>query len=83
MIYRIHPVTSKYICFHIRGGEACRVLREEADFNIDPSPISYSEKNWQPMKVEFLDHEAGVDASPDIAMRVGKLFLSQKAYMAF
>lgn len=81
MIYRIHPITKKYLSLHMEGKEARRALGEETDFNIDPSPISYLH-NWKSMKVDFYDGDDGADTIPDISMRVGKLFLSQRAYMA-
>ncbi|GLS25535.1 hypothetical protein [Marinibactrum halimedae] len=79
MIYRIHPITQKYLCLHIEGKEARKALGEDTDFNIDPSPISYSE-GWQSMNVTFFDDGSGADTIPDISMRVGKLFLSLRAY---
>lgn len=80
MIYRIHPITKKYLCLHIDGKEARKALGEDTDFNLDPSPVAYS-NGWKNMKVEFFDDDEGADTIPDIAMRVGKLFLSQKAYL--
>lgn len=79
MIYRIQPKTLEYMCLHIEGKEARKALGEETDFNIDPSPISYFDQ-WQTMKVDFYDDAPGANTIPDIAMRVGKLFLSEKSY---
>lgn len=79
MIYRIHPSTDKFLCLHIDGKEARKVLGENTDFNIDPSPISYRDQ-WKTMVIEFYDDDSGAEAVPDISMRVGKLFLSNKAY---
>ncbi len=79
MIYRIHPSTDKFLCLHIDGKEARKVLGENTDFNIDPSPISYRDQ-WKTMIVEFYDDDSGTEVVPDISMRVGKLFLSNRAY---
>lgn len=79
MIYRIQPISLKYQCLHIEGKEARKALGEETDFNLDPSPIAYLD-NWKPMPVSFFSDAKGADLIPDIALRVGKLFLSEKAY---
>lgn len=79
MIYRIHPSNDKFLRLHIDGKEARKVLGEDADFNIDPSPISYRDQ-WKTMVVEFYEDDLGAETIPDISMRVGKLFLSNRAY---
>lgn len=81
MIYRIHSHIEHYLVLHIEGREARKVLGKDTDFDIDERPIAYL-NDWNAMKVSFYD-AFGDDknkAIPDISLRLGKLFLSERAY---
>ena len=81
MIYRIHSNIQHYLSLHIEGREARKALGQDSDFDIDERPISYL-NHWKTMKVSFYDAFDGDNkkAVPDISLRLGKLFLNERAY---
>jgi hypothetical protein len=68
------------VCFD--GDKARKALGEDTDFYLDERPIPYQEE-WKEMEVYFSDALGGGKKEiPDISANVGKLFLSEKTYLA-
>jgi hypothetical protein len=83
MIYRIHPVISKFFMVCFDGDKARAALGEDTDFYMDERPRLYA-ANWQVIEVDFQDaYGGGEKLFPDISANVGKLFLSEQAYAIF
>lgn len=81
MIYRIQPKINTYLQLHVPGRATRAALGKNSDFDIDHRPIVYSD-HWKPFEIEFCDLENSASVVPDLSLRIGKLYCSERAYDA-
>lgn len=80
MIYLAHPDIKRYKSFVIDSKDARKKLGSKTMFHFDRRPYSYLQ-NWQALALQFTALSSGKKtAIPDLTVRNGRLFLTQKSY---
>lgn len=81
-IHRIHH-DDTYLIYEMSTREVLNKLGREHPFHIDRSPVAYSGVWKEPLIITFTKIDSATkNTVPDIAVRSGRLFMSDKAYNA-